>query len=370
MTDSKLVSTKFCFEVSNISDLTEVHLQNLIVNGISFGVQIQKNFGENEPLGLYLYCANNDDSKWPQVAASTFKLRSFVKGGKAFERHKPPYVFDRYEQGYGFPSFIIWKELFDADNGFVENDTIKLEIQITLADPYEVNKSELIRENVDKCEKCGTATFRLSVSNIEHLMAVHTERLMLKQIGWYMLVVYKDHSGHLSFYLNNKTERWEDDLTHDSVHTDDCSCKFRISCTLISSNPNASSAMVKTENLKNWNFIYLDKLILWSELLKPENGYVENGSIVIEVELKIIKSEDAATQNDSNNNAAKDDEKLLKLECMFCFEGLANKEILSVPCGHLYCSACITEAIISNKKCSVCNFPAELTDLRRIQLKT
>ncbi|KLO08023.1 hypothetical protein SCHPADRAFT_624224 [Schizopora paradoxa] len=53
-------------------------------------------------------------------------------------------------------------------------------------------------------------------------------------------------------------------------------------------------------------------------------------------------------------------------ECPVCME--TKQHLSSVPCGHLFCTACIKSALRADRRCPVCRSSARETDLRRIYL--
>lgn len=359
MAQSSVVSTNFCFRVSKISSLTTIWSPECVIHGIPWKVKVSKNIIRgNESLGVYLRCEKNDNtSNWSHAALASFKPRSFVDDANAVKYHLQPQIFDNSGLGFGTDSLIAWKDLFDVQKGFVKNDAITFDIKIKAADPNDAKKSNLICAIVEKsCEEGCVATFRLTVNNIDNLMAVRTNQLILRNFVWY-LTVYKHNSSFLGIRLENLRS------------ADECSCDVRMSIKLISSTEAKKIKRVKTANVKRLGIMEVSNLVSWVELLKPKNGYVDDGSIIIEVELKVtnIVGHD---QNNGNHIAAKNEEKLLKVECAICFEGVVNKELASVLCGHTFCTVCITEALEARKMCPMCGTPAKLEDLRRIYLNT
>lgn len=99
------------------------------------------------------------------------------------------------------------------------------------------------------------------------------------------------------------------------------------------------------------------------ELLKPPNGYVNNNSITLEVEIGATKP-DGVSQNDIDGSAAKP----LQLECAVCLENIISKDLSSTPCGHLFCTTCITKAVEDHGACPMCSAAVDLNVLRRLYL--
>lgn len=349
-------STNFCFNVSNVSALKTITSPEINVRGIPWAVEVckKKDDGGNESLAVYLYCGKKGRPSYAYAAHALFTLRPFGEGPSAID-YCDPTIFDNSGIGYGADSLISWRDLFDAEKGYVKNDTIKLDIQIEVADPKNAEKSNLICAIVEKCcEEGCSAKFRLTVTKIDNLVAVRTNVLSLRKIGWF-LTVYKNRMGRLGIRLQNLRS------------AKNCSCNARMSIRLMSSNGAQNIERVKIANMKRFGDLDVANIVSWDELLNPENGYAANGSIVIEVELNLTDREGLGHKN-CRNKGAKNNEKRLTIECAICFESIANKEVSSVPCGHIFCTVCITKAIEAQNVCPMCGVQARLEDLRRTQL--
>lgn len=109
-------------------------------------------------------------------------------------------------------------------------------------------------------------------------------------------------------------------------------------------------------------FVY-QKFRIIGGITETSKRIVQNGSIVINVELKMDKLEGIAAN--VNGNVGEGEEKLPNIECAICYESFQNKEISSVKCGHIFCTVCITRSIETRKNCPKCNAPATVEDLRR-----
>jgi len=79
------------------------------------------------------------------------------------------------------------------------------------------------------------------------------------------------------------------------------------------------------------------------------------------------KSEESVRKRDAKNKE-KSHTSSSKYECPLCFEG--DRGLCSVPCGHVFCTGCIHEALRVDKRCPLCRRSAVHGDLRRIFLGT
>lgn len=200
------------------------------------------------------------------------------------------------------------------------------------------NESALDFETIDgSCDDGCMAKFRLTVTNIENLISVRTPEFKLGRIIW-NLIVFKNYPD-LGIYLHGNKP-----------------CQTKMTVTLISTNDRVKSIQKsQTQNIEAHGGLCVNDLIRWDELLKPENEFIRNNSITIEVEVK-------------GETCTKVEVKPVRLECAICLEGITSQEISSVPCGHLFCTECIRRSVLDCEMCPVCESPAALNDLRRTVL--
>lgn len=345
----------FKLKISNTSKLDQFFSPAFLMQGCQWKVKIEKNHSKGDTsLAVYLYCENKTTSKnWSAVASAIFKLVPFESNEDPLERHTSHYVFDQNNTNIGYSNFIEWDKLFNVNNFYVQNDTINMHIKIEVADPNERNKSILNCEKIDTCcENDCVTTYRLTVTNIKSFLAIRSRKILLRKLPWYF-IVHKNGTGQLSVRLEFLPSRRE------------ISCKSKVTVKLISSKKKVKIIeKVEEKTLKRLNNIICNP-VSWDELLDPENGYVNNNSIVIEVEVKTSKPEGVSPndQNSSSNGISK------KLDCAICFEPMDKQEISSTLCGHLFCTACITGAINSRSACPSCRAAITLADLRRVYLQ-
>lgn len=146
----------------------------------------------------WLHCAKSEATpNWSHAASATIELLSFRSGCTAKKFETRPYVFDHSDRYFGFKNLIRGADLFDAKNGYVEGDTIYMQIEIRA----ELSTAKVTSfESISKsCGEEGSSAFRVTVSNIQHLAAVKTSEFILRKIPC-DLVLFK-HSNNLSIKL-------------------------------------------------------------------------------------------------------------------------------------------------------------------------
>lgn len=338
--------------ISPISNLKKTCSPVVFIHGIPWKVEVSKDEDENS-LALYLECAKKDDpSNWTVPACATVKLLPF--NGEAYRRvhHITPYVFGRSScLLFGTSKLIQWNELLDDENEYVRDDTIELKIGITAEDPNYVNRSILRFETIDKSCDCGShATFRLTIANVKNLMAVRSPQFIARGLPW-DLSVYKSQSATLGIMLEAKKA------------TQKVSCKMTMSAKLISFDDDADSIEMDETDTVQWPTILdIENILAWDKMLNPKNGYINNDSITLDVEIKADKPEGGATNADFSCAAKRG-----RFECSVCLESMElNQDISVTECGHIFCTACITKAVKDRHGCPLCNAAVQLNKLRRI----
>lgn len=314
----------FNLDIPNISQLDAIESHDVKIQGIPWKLNVLKRIKDAEKyLGIYLNCAKSvNSSNWSHAASASFKLLSFGKNTDAIE-YCVSHVFNSKNSNYyyGVDDLIAWHDLFDETKLYVKDDMIRFEIKIEVEDPNEKNKSDIFIKCVDKCCKDSSSVkYRLTVTNIQNLVAVRTPTLELCHHSYY-LTAFKNHSNQFGVSLESNDLR----KTYGA----------RIIITSDSSEWRYSIHKCETKQIEDGKSFILDNLISFDELLKPENGVNENiNSINIEIELLIF-----------NINARKRyvivlrDERPMKriaLECPICSKITDNQEVSCSICGHSF----------------------------------
>lgn len=352
MAHIKAISSTTCFEIRKINELESIDTPEFMVQGIPWHVEVVKHLVAGQQcLGVILYC-DKKGTDWLQPAWFSVKLLSFSANVAAIENYIQPCIFYSTTNGFGIVSLIKWDDLFEVNKGYVKENTIKLDIHVEVANPDDGIKSNLIFVNTEKCcaEAC-LVKYRLTVTNTEHLMAVRTPKIVLRNIPC-CLTVCKLRSGFLSVYLQLLAENT-------------ISCNITMTVKLISKNAAKSIEKIVNKEVRPLEIALANGIVSWSELVKADNGFIENGSINIEIEIKTKEPIGNILNGNDDLNNSNTQAKRPKFECAICMEAVDNKEISSVPCGHTFCSPCIKNALEKNKRCPSCSTPANTGDLRR-----
>ena len=348
---SSITSNTSLVTISQISKLESFTTSEVFIYGIPWKVKVCKiEYDEEEEekpsLGVDLIFVKEDKSlKWSIPAAVLCKLLQFGDNLNAHEKYFGPYAFNRTITNGRGDTLIPWNDLFDDDNKYVKDDTIKLEIKIDVGNPNDPKRSGVQFKCVEKsCDDGCMATFRLTVTNVSNLMAVQTPPYKLRGLFW-CISVGKDVTSNLFAQL---------DFDEPS---EGISCKVVWSIKLLSTKSGVDPIEQKESVLlQSYERSCMDNIASWNELFKPENGFVNKDSITLEVEIKMSKPERdmpiAKRAKLSPKNEA---------ECPICSKSIDRQDLAITPCGHLFCLACIT----GHDVCGTCNKAIQVGALRR-----
>lgn len=331
--------------ISPVSKLNEIRSPDVCIHGIPWQVKVHK---DEDSLAVHLHCAVKDkSSNWTVAARATIKLSSFSHKKNAVKKYIEPYVFKISRRSCGTYGLIGWDELLNDENKYVKNDAIQLKVEIKAENPNCADRAVLKFEPIDKCCDRGShATFRLSVTNVENLLAVRSPQFILRGLPW-ALTVYKSQASTLGVMLSNESSK-------------EASCEMEMSVKLLSTNGDMDP-IVESDDVDNSEYLDIESVISWDKMMKSKNVYVKKNSITLEVKLKAAEPE-GDVPNVSQTNAAK----RRRLECSICLEDMDDQDTSATQCGHMFCTACITTAIRNRRACPMCQKAVQ--SLQRIYL--
>lgn len=355
MAEGEIVQIESIFSLRvPVSKLNDFWSPPVMVQKVQWKVNIKKNVIENEEwLAVFVYCVKDDKSHdWAIAADVTFELIPFI-GKNTVKMNIVSTFFDRTANGYGIPTFIKWKDLFDVGLKYVENDKIHFNIKVEMADQNNDKSSKLQIKSKHCCETCNQMTLQLTVNNIGNLMAVRTPKFVLQNFHW-DLTVFKCSGDGLGLRLCGKNESKQ---TKFNVKTD-----FKMQSSVEGvQNINKSS----NSRLQHYQTVKI-KIISWEELFKPENGFIVNDSIQFEVKVKVDKVDEVALNSNKRRASSPDEGEIL--ECPICLKQIRSQGASSTVCGHLFCSKCIENAVQARGLCPSCNTEIDVNKVFRVFL--
>lgn len=266
----------FDFTISRISKLTTINSQKVFMFEIPWQFQVTKNQEENS-LGIFLQCLKEgDSSNWAVPGCFATYLLSSKAKASPLENHTAPFVFNPTSISFGLPAFIQWDDLLNAEHGYVKNDTIRLKIEMTIGNPDYPDRATLQFESQDTSRnRDSLAKFRLTVENVENLMAVHSKTFNLKHLPW-GFTVYKEKEYSLGIVLEAKNARWKNP------------CEMTMSVKLLSTKSDIEKSC--TQHFKEPATTEIEDVVEWDDLLDPEKGFVNDNSITLEVQVEAVEA--------------------------------------------------------------------------------
>lgn len=365
MAEASIESTSessFRLKVTNITKLTNVLSPIHVVQNIPWQMKVFLNDqkANKKTLGISLVCATSDTSQsWSKSASFSFQLMPFNGSKNAVKYISDPQAFNCNIKAIAFSSVIDWCDLNNADKHLVKDDTIQFDININAVDPDDITQSMLIFENTSKCcENDCLADYKLTVVNIKNLMAVRSTQFLLRGLMW-DISIYKDFLSHLNIQLGLRTASAK------------VSCKIQMTTKLMTSkNDKKLIGCVDTKNLKQPQTSLTQKLLNWDKLMDTQNGYVENDAIVLRIEIKVDKPEFLSKigMNGVKVETTTPPPVQLKMECAICLEPITSQNLSCPPCGHVFCSECLSDTAKKQKICPTCNIAITKSSLLRIFL--
>lgn len=331
--------------VENIRNISSFCSPEFVVRGLPWKIQVFKR--KDASLSVYVKCEKKDNSAaWTCMAHCKFKLISFSQ--QPHERSfKEPREFSAKQRSYGYLKFIELKDLFDPAKNYIENGSIVLEIKL------KANAFRNLSENLastelmsDEMKKC----FRLTIKNMSDFTGFYSPEIYVRGIPWRIKV-------YTTKIMNTSTIA----ITLNCVYSDnftDWSCKaravFRLNSNKSSKAPNEWTFKQVYDFTRNSNAYGNKRFITWKDLMEVDNQYIQNDSIVLDVELIVQKPVNAWSFE--------------TVTCPICLHNLIGRPIASTFCGHVYCKLCIEKAIEQRNICPVCNQHLILAQIHPIYL--
>lgn len=335
--------------VPNVSHIGTYYSPEFIVRGVPWRIQMFQN--KDAALSVYLRCENVDGSAdWSCMAYCKFKLISFNQ--EAYERSfKEPREFNASQRSYGYLKFIMMSDLLDENKNYVQNNSIVFEIKVSANVSLTVNERlETCKVVSDELRKC----FRLNIHKISDLVGFNSPDVIVRGLPWRIKV-------YTSKVMNTKVLA----ISLNSVNNDNSigwQCKVRAIFRLLSSNSNKKPHEWMSKEPRTFSIlcktIGCNKFIGWKDLMDVDRCYVENDSIVLEIELYVQKPEGISCTVDVEQ----------AMMCPICLQCMIGRSILSTTCGHLFCKLCIEKAIQRRSICPVCNQVSRPAELHPIYL--
>lgn len=321
----KITPRKIHLEVPNISNLNEFWSPEVVISDVPLKIKVLKTEEEGEQcLGVFIFC-KEQISQWNNyIVSGVIKL---ISDEFPIVKMIEPDVLDCIEYGYGLKSMIKWCDLMNTINGYVdEDDSIYLNIAIKILNSNDGNRTRLLSKKT--FAQGGNCIHRLTVTNVDKLMAVQSSKFTLQNSLW-RITVYKDHLTQLGVRLKS----------YDT--TKNFSCNVEMKVKLITNSKEHQLEGHGKKKFKNYDVMFVKFFEGWNKLFQPESGYIVNNEMVIEVALTAGKVEYLVQKRKVQTIQLDKSAKFMKLTCKVCEETFQEQEMSFTTCGHLFCTPCI-----------------------------
>lgn len=367
----KIGLLRFC--VQNMSLLSKISTPEFIIRGIPWSIEISiENFQEDHKqpsLWAYLTCAKRiRASNRSFSATASFKLVHQANKRIKIEKFLPPSIFEVNNPCWG-TELIECQELFKRNSGFIENDSINMEVEIDarVLDQMQIEWQTYNERLNDDSE----IKIEMKLNKVSDLMIARSPTFSLNGFSFVIDVAKGKHfpneyanvaGDYLGIYLR-------------CIHRDDSnwSCKTKSVFKLISFKSNVKTNIRMDEdydefdcNNSCWGF---SDFMSWHDLFDKRNCYVKNDTISLELEIhtknQIDENPMEKMEMEIETNAIENSPPKIEIgiNCIICSENMMDKETSSTPCGHVFCTFCIEKHVKNEKYCPHCNMSI---DLKRI----
>lgn len=138
MEDELRSEATFQLTIDNFSKMTETILSEAhYVRGLPWKIMAMPRSSneKDKSLGFFLQCNAECDSNWNCSATADLRLLSFKKETPPVSR-KIKHVFYNKENDWGFSTFQSFVDILDPEKGYIQNDTIVLEVHVQAEAPH------------------------------------------------------------------------------------------------------------------------------------------------------------------------------------------------------------------------------------------
>ncbi|KAF5306235.1 hypothetical protein FQA39_LY08933 [Lamprigera yunnana] len=135
----------FCFKLTQFSKLKDaVFSPTCYIRNLPWKIKVLsryriiQNRGVQKSLGFFLQCnGESDSSSWSCNAVAELRLLSVKSDTEAFTK-KIEHLFCSKKNYCGYNNFMAWSDVLDMEKGYIQNDTITLEVHVVADAPHDI----------------------------------------------------------------------------------------------------------------------------------------------------------------------------------------------------------------------------------------
>lgn len=357
----------FRFKVDDVRDLEEFHSRSYFVRGQEWFFRVSKKEAEQNrepsPAVVLVTKFRDDSKKYAIVSSATLELVSSKMPWK--NQGRIECVFRPVSPIWGFQNFMPWDLFLNPELGYVNNNMCEFKVKLSTSPLHDVTKNDLMKmETIESCcDHCSNGKFRFTIHQFRDFIGSCSPEITLCGVSW-LIVFFKT-----SKYLDENEELKDNYLRIQLQYRGDVKSPYRatMTCKLVPSNGFGNPVDKKNKNMvfnvrsEHHNM----DMVSWQTLSETKNGFVKDGTFVIEIKLHIEK---VNAQTETKKMGV--NRKLVELECSICFEDMIVRHPSILRCGHMFCKTCIVQSLKRRQFCPLCNKYAQLNQLISVILPT
>lgn len=361
---------KMIFSLAKIKDLKSFETDEFFLRGQTWTIAFEKttkkltNETSEDVMAIKLNLKNEDTSNdWATVPIYSVEIIHPKKCKKSEKVQHGPVLFHAKTLSWD-KAFIAWKDLIDPENDFIDSDGgCKFKIKIKSSPALNVVSNDAVKfeKSQQCCDDSTYGKFRMTVNNLYELFGVTSPEFHVNKMPWRILVV---KGKDLRVLLWNKCPKVENGWP----------CQTKIKCNLMALDE-TTAPITKEIGTTSVSALPLEILsIAWNDLVDTEEIFFENGSLVLEIEIKINHPEEITENNNEKPQVICTE--CSHFICTECDHSMIGGNIFSGLCGHLFCSDCVAQQDVDADDdgvddliwCDKCKKNIDTSELRLIRL--
>lgn len=360
---------KLIISIEKIKDLKQNHsfeIDTFFLRGQMWTIAYEKtikkltNETSEDIMAININLKNEDASNdWATVAIFSVKIINPKSCKKSQKVQHGPVLFDAKALSSN-KAIIVWKDLIDPKNGFIDSDgACKLKIKIKSSPALNLVANNPVKfETSQQC--CGDSTygkFRMTVNNLYELFGVTSPQFHVNKMPWRILVVKGKDLRVLLWNMSAEADNgWP--------------CQSKIKCNLMALDE-TTAPITKETDTTSVSALPLEIFnIAWNFLVDTGELFFQNGSFVLEIEIKINHPGDETKHNEPHVEKPE----VICTECSHfmctgCAHSMIGGDIFSGDCGHIFCSQCFdVDPDSETIYCQKCECDIFVHEFRKIRL--
>lgn len=318
---------KICWDIRNFSAERRMVSSEYEIRGFKWKLELRKKLAINDPdhVQVFLHRLDDDDDRdeFPCYASAEINLLSFDKKIQPHQLLLPARQFGGANTKVKHIKLLTLNEINNADQKYIENDQIVLEVRIMVKPPITVYTTPFTRLEILSIK--ANIQLLLNFSNINKIMTVQSSDFAYCNNSWH-ICAFKNGDA-LGIYVEpsqNESNRKYDVMVQFELQSNGAHDNF--------------ADTINGRIDENNEFLGCLRIIDWKKMI---DEFTHDDTLTVKIRLSAMEKREA--QQTKN------------VTCPICMENLQDQPTQSAKCGHLYCRECMEKGIRPRKKCALCN---------------